>query len=448
MRFSVYSLYALACLLAVGGAILTGIMLLDTFDGQQRNSESAQFTAGKGQVQSMQGVIANRMTRMQTITEEHSRQIMMFLQSLPSNAMQPDNVVQAVNQSIFGSWVPSVKANNSLNGYGLTFTYTNETTGNTFDRTFWVYWDLMTTGTYDYIYAYTNLSDGYIHAYETLWPNFSTPQLGQDMYRFRSTVLAASIKDDDFFTTARVWVSADGNSYWYFTHMRTFQFQGAYANVQSWDVAISWLDLMQTGLTPEANVAAFDSQGYVMAATNKDELARLSQCRGSFNSGNLAATCISHFARSHPILEIRNLYNALHTPAWDDLGAAPIPLQQATLSLSGKRYMAIIATLYSKADLRTTVVWYQPWFVLQTDTVSVTALVCILTMLSTFVLTLLGVFGVLRPLQALGAAMRAVAGTLKEGDGSKETVLEPRKPNVFREVDDIGADFETIVVDF
>eukprot|EP00667_Euglena_gracilis_P013922 EG_transcript_14388 len=110
--------------------------------------------------------------------------------------------------------------------------------------------------------------------------------------------------------------------------------------------------------------------------------------------------------------------------------------------------MAIVATLFAKDNLRTTVVWYEPWVITQADSVSLTALICILTMLSTFVLTLLGVYGVLRPLKALGTSMRAVAHTLKNGDGGKEMVLEPRKPNVFREVDEIGQDFETIVVDF
>eukprot|EP00667_Euglena_gracilis_P015373 EG_transcript_16016 len=378
MRVSVLNLYVLACLLALGGAILSGTILLDTFDGQQRNSENAQFTAGKGQVQAMQGVIANRMARMETISEVHSRQLMMLFQSLPSDALQPDNAIPSLNLSIFNNWVPTVKANNSLNGFGLTLTYPNATNGSSSDRTFWVYWDLLTTGVYHYVYAYTNLDDGYIHAYETQWLDFATPRLGADLFRFTSTVLAASIKDTDFFTTARVWVAADGNSYWYFTHMRVFQFRGMYANVQSWDVAISWLDLMQTGLTPEASLVAFDSQGYVMAATNADELARLSQCRGSFDSGHLAASCISYQARSHPIVEIRDVYNTLHTPAWDALGTEPIQLKQAELFLSGKKYMAIIATLFSEASLRTTVVWYQPWVILQADSVGLTALICIL----------------------------------------------------------------------
>lgn len=47
-------------------------------------------------------------------------------------------------------------------------------------------------------------------------------------------------------------------------------------------------------------------------------------------------------------------------------------------------------------------------------------------------LTLLGIFGVLRPLMALGSAMRVVAHTLRKGDAEREAVLQPRRPNIFR----------------
>eukprot|EP00667_Euglena_gracilis_P003051 EG_transcript_3058 len=449
MRLSVYTIYVTACLMAIGAAILSGVILLDTFHGQQHNSEQAQITAGRGQVQAMQGIIQNRMARMETITEEHSRQLIMFIQTLPSDGLLPVNAISSLNQTIFSDWVPSVRANNSLNGYGITCMYVNETTGDHYDRTFWVYWDLLTTGEYVYVYAYTLPEDRMTHAYRTVWLNYSTAVLADDMYYFDTNAIAANVyKNDDFFDVAQPWVSADGNLYWYFTHMRSFQYRGVWLNFQSWDVGLCWLDLMKNVLTPEANLVAFDSQAYVMAASNPDEIKRLAACRGDFNSGAVTAACISHPAGSHPNTEIRNLYNALATPAWTDLTAAPIPLQQVDVLLAGRRYMAIFATLFSKDHFRTTIVWDQPWVVSDANAVGLTTLICILTMLSTFVLTLLGVFGVLRPLMALGNAMRVVAHTLKEGDGENEAVLEPRKPNVFREVDEIGQDFETIVVDF
>lgn len=45
------------------------------------------------------------------------------------------------------------------------------------------------------------------------------------------------------------------------------------------------LPAMQSGLTPNANLAAFDSLGHVMAATNAAEQQRLAQCRGALTSG-------------------------------------------------------------------------------------------------------------------------------------------------------------------
>lgn len=42
----------------------------DTFAGQQRQSEDAQLTAGRGQVHAIQGVIRNQMNRMMTMAEE------------------------------------------------------------------------------------------------------------------------------------------------------------------------------------------------------------------------------------------------------------------------------------------------------------------------------------------------------------------------------------------
>lgn len=50
-------------------------MPCDTFTGQQAHSEAAQLIAGEGQVRAMQNIILNRMTRMETITEEHGQAI-------------------------------------------------------------------------------------------------------------------------------------------------------------------------------------------------------------------------------------------------------------------------------------------------------------------------------------------------------------------------------------
>eukprot|EP00667_Euglena_gracilis_P001069 EG_transcript_1068 len=303
------------------------------------------------------------------------------------------------------------------------------------------------------MYGWTLPEDGLLHVFRNHWLDFATPQLGEALYTV--DVMSVTIdlyKNDDFFYYAIPWAAMDGNSYWYFVYMRAIQYHGVWFNLQSWDVDLTWLSLMQNGLTAGANVVAFDSRGYVITATNAPEQARLKNClNGGILGADCAAsgcTCISIPAKQHPVAEIRDVYTSLHTPEWDALQSPAIPSQQAELQLSGKRYMAIVATLFSKDNFRITIVWYQPWVVTGIHSVEFTALICILTMLSTFVLTLLGVFGVLRPLTALGHAMRAVAHALKEGSGEGEAVLAPRRPNVFREVDTIGQDFETIVVDF
>lgn len=46
---------------------------------------------------------------------------------------------------------------------------------------------------------------------------------------------------------------------------------------------------MKSVLTEDASFVAFDSQGYVMAATNADEVQRLASCRGSYALGSLAS---------------------------------------------------------------------------------------------------------------------------------------------------------------
>eukprot|EP00667_Euglena_gracilis_P009581 EG_transcript_9739 len=449
MKVSVYVIYVVACLLACGAAILSGIVLINTFDGQQRESEDAQLKTGMGQVTAMQTMIQNQMKRMKTATDANARQFFLQTAGMPDDVFAPGAVIDALNSTIFVNWVPAVKAPDQLNGYGLSFIYTNETSGTNYDRTFQVYWDLQMTGEYEYAFDFTYLEDGLCHAWRTIWNNYSQPVLTEDMYSFNGyTILANTYKNDDFFDFAQPWSASDGNSYWYFTHMRTFYQRGVWMNFQTWDVGVAWLDMMRSVLTEGASFVAFDSQRYVMAATNADEVRRLANCHGAYVDGAIPADCINSPADQHPVREIREVYTALHDPTWDDLLGGPIIPRMTRLTLQGRQHMAITGTLFSKDNFRTTIVWYQPWTNLQGNAVGLSSLICLLTVLSTFVLTLLGVFGVLRPLMALGTAMRAVAHTLKEGDGDTEAVLEPRKPSAFREVEEIGKDFETIVVDF
>eukprot|EP00667_Euglena_gracilis_P000796 EG_transcript_797 len=454
MRISVYVIYLGACLLAFGAATLSGFILLNTFDGQQQQSEDAQATTGRGQVHAIQGVVANQMSRMVASVEERSRWLLGYINTLPPDALQPENAVHSLNSTIFSLWAPAIRANDTVLGNGLTIMYVNATTGQLTGRSYCMYRELLKSDTWNYIYAYSNQPGGVCTAYFVDWVDYYTPQIGKDVYTVDFNALRVNTyKRNSFFDHVYPWASTDGNTWWYFTYMRSFYVRGAWLNVQCWDVTLNWLSLMQSGLTAGSSVVAYDSQGYVITATNQDYLSRVGRCvekgaMGSYCQVQGSCTCLTMLARNHSVAEIQEVYTTLYTPAWDDLTAPAIVAKQEKIQLNGKSYMAIVATLFSKDNFRTTVVWYQPWVNTDTAAIGITALICILCMLSTFLLTLLGVFGVLRPLMALGTSMRAVAHTLKEGDREREAVLEPRKPNVFREVDAIGQDFETIVVDF
>eukprot|EP00667_Euglena_gracilis_P014057 EG_transcript_14541 len=406
MRVSLYGIYSVACTLVCVVATLGGIVLVNTYDRQQSDSEATQLKAGMGQVTAFQTIIGNQMKRMQTASDANARAFFLQTSSLPDEAYAPDEVLNSLNDTIYRSWVPLVKAVNQLNGFGLTLMYTNQTSGQHYDRTFQVYWDMQMTGNFEYAFAVTSLEDGLCYAWRTVWPNYSTPVLVQDMYAFDAySVMAQTYMEDDFYDFAQPWSASDGNSYWYFTHMRAFYQHGVWINFQTWDVAVSWLDMMRSVLTEDARFVAFDSLRRVMAATNPDEVRRLANCRGAYVSGAIPANCISSPADEHPTAEIREVFAALHTPPWDDLAAGPIAPQMATLFLQGKKYMAISGTLFSKNNFRTIIVWYQPWVTPKDDAATLTALICLLTV-STFVLTLLSIFGVLRPLTTLGRAMR------------------------------------------
>eukprot|EP00667_Euglena_gracilis_P033417 EG_transcript_54470 len=116
MRVSVYMIYILACLLAIGAAILSGIVLLNTFHDQQKATEDAQLSTGLGQVTSMQTMIATQMARVETTTDSNSRQLLMRFNTLSDADLGPLNSVKSLNGTIWNSWVPDEKAPNSLNG--------------------------------------------------------------------------------------------------------------------------------------------------------------------------------------------------------------------------------------------------------------------------------------------------------------------------------------------
>eukprot|EP00667_Euglena_gracilis_P029926 EG_transcript_40466 len=118
------------------------------------------------------------------------------------------------------------------------------------------------------------------------------------------------------------------------------------------------------------------------------------------------------------------------------------------VNLHGQPYMVVMATLFSSGEFRTTVLWYQPWTQPSANVPLLVAVACFLTVLSAIVLVLVGTFGILRPLIALGRSMRTVAHHLKYGGGGGGGTALLQRRSMFQEVYDIQLDFETIVMDF
>eukprot|EP00667_Euglena_gracilis_P016561 EG_transcript_17337 len=365
MDVSVYVIYVVACLLACGAAVFTGIVLIKTFDKQQQASENVQLRTGIGQVRAVQSAVRYQMSRMQTATDSNAKQFFFQTASLPASTFTPNNIVAALNHSVFANWAPVLAAPNQLNGFGMSFIYTNQTTGQIYDRSLQAYWTGQKSGVKDFAYATTSLVDNLSHIRRVEWRN-AQPVLGGELGSYEiGARIAGFYTKDNFFQGALPWVAMDGNSFWCFTYLRAFTVHGVPMLLQTWNVATAWLDMMQSALTPNANLIAFDSQRFVISATTPSELLRMSTCQSSVSNGFVDMGCIATPADQHPNAEIRALYTALHLPAWDDTNEGPIDPTMTKLSLRGQQYMAISATLFSADELRTIIVWYQPWVVLE-----------------------------------------------------------------------------------
>jgi len=183
----------------------------------------------------------------------------------------------------------------------------------------------------------------------------------------------------------------------------------------------------------------------VLASRRLKLATRLAACHETYINGAVPTACLSIPADVHPTAQIRNPFNALFQPVWNDLQASRVPFTNGAFAMNGTNYVAVFGTVFSRNELRLNVIWYQPAVNEGSNGGIITSVVCVMTVLSTVVLTVLGIFGVLLPLMRLGHGLGAVARNLK--DGSSGTSVE-RQRSIFTEVDAIGCDFETIVVDF
>eukprot|EP00667_Euglena_gracilis_P000759 EG_transcript_757 len=435
--------------MAALAATLSGVFLSRAFTSQQAESELAQRNLGEGQVRAITLVLDSQMDRMRTHSDANTRQLAMWVAGKSPAAFSPDQVIQTINETLFAAWAPQIRANGSVNGFGLTVMYPPDSPNGTVAQGFGMWKDILHTGVYEYVYSYPEPVNNITDAYEVVWTDFANPQVGSFLYSYDAYALNwDSYMRDDYFSSAVPWLAVDGNAYWTITHQRSLPVAGVTMVVQTWDVGIDWRDRLLTVCSEGAEMVIIDNNDMVMAATTTAEVNRLNNCNAQYVDGVVHAACLQIPAAQYPVAEIRDLRNALYTPQWSDLNAPAMPVTYQSVMLNGRPYMVVVATLFSSGHFRATVLWYQPWTEPPTNEASLITIICVLTVLSTIVLTIFGHFGILRPLIQLGRSMRTVAHNLKYGDGGGGAKGLVQRHSFFSEVLSIQLDFETIVMDF
>eukprot|EP00668_Euglena_longa_P025079 GGOE01031307.1.p1 GENE.GGOE01031307.1~~GGOE01031307.1.p1 ORF type:complete len:886 (-),score=253.83 GGOE01031307.1:1289-3754(-) len=388
------------------------------------------------------------MEHIRSNTEANARQVAVWASRTPSSAFDPSRVVGSFNQSIYEAWSPKIRANGSINGFALTFMYPANTSF-THSRAFGMWKDYSWTGDCTYVYAFPNATNYLSDAYENVWYNFATPCLTRFLYSYDPFVLnRLNYVHDDYFPVPVPWSTKDGNAYWTFAQQRVLEAHGVTMVVQSWEVGIDWRDRLRDVCMGGSEMVVIDNADMVIATTSEADALRLDECRAKYVDGVVYAECLEVPAAEHPVEEIRTLRNALYEPLWSNVTAPAMPVSHHRVQVNGQPYMVVVATLFSSGNFRATVLWYQPWTEVQANVVLLIVGISALTVVSTVVLSVMGTFGILRPLIHLGRSMRTVAHNLKYGDGGGGASGLAQRRSIFSEVYVIQTDFETIVMDF
>jgi len=451
-RISVYCIYVTAWILAVAAITLTAVILLSTFSAVQSASTQAQRDTGYAQVITMNCTIGGTLDRVAMQTDSVLTLFLTQTNALAAADFKPDKVVAALEPILLQALAPVAKEQSSeIDGGGVNLLYpvntANPTAFNfTYSRSVQLWADILMNGTRQLVMSLTNSSDNLETAYEVTYAPNRSLLVGADLYTFEwFSYLSIGKLNDNFYLPAWPWASSDGNAFWYFIHQRFVESHGVQGNIMTTYVGINWLNTMLAVLAPGAELLIFDSNNMTIAATPQEELDRLLQCRENIVDISVVTTCISIDSSQHPIASIRIPFNALYEPEWANLSAPRQPFAYPVFSMNGTQYAAVTGTLVQRDLLRMTIVWYQPLVLVGDNGGAISGLICTLAILSTLVLTVLGIFGILLPLMRLGRGLRTVAANLRKG--STDVVVE-RHQSMFLEVDTIGKDFETIVVEF
>jgi len=446
MQLSVYTIYMLAWALALTSVTLSAIILINTFANVQTASSNTQLETGLGQVITLNLTVITTLNRMKTETMGKLAQFLLDTNGMPSTDFSPDVVMGYLAPVQLHEWSPYIQAADfEIYGYVVNLLYPLNASNYTYDRSVQVYADILSDWSRQLMISITNSTDNLEYAHLIDY-NGANPSIGPVQYSFDwFPWISEALTENDFYMRAWPWAASDGNAFWYFTYQLYYKEHGVEGTVQTLSTPYTWLDAMVTIKTAGAEMLMIDSLNRSIAATPAAEAERLAACRGEFVNGVVPTSCISIPVNVHPTAQIRIPFNALFQPAWNDLHEPRVKFTNGAFPMNGTNYVAVFGTVFSRNDLRLNIIWYQPAVSEGSNGGGITALICVITILSTVVLTVLGLFGVLLPLMRLGKGLRAVARSLREGDTG---VVIERQRSRFTEVDAIGRDFETIVVDF
>jgi len=445
MQLSVYNIYMLAWVLALGSVTLSAVILINTFADVRSASVATQLELGLAQVITLNLTVDTTLTRMKSEAIGKQAQALLDTSALVPADYYPD-VVMYLAYPLMYQWSADVNASDfEIYGYSGNFFYPMNSTDLTYSRSVRVYADILRDWSRQLIISISNITNNREYAHRIEY-NGNIPYVGAFLYSFDwFPWMSEILTENDFYVKAWPWAASDGNPFWYFTYQLYDAPSGIQGSIQTMGTPYNWLGTMLAITDAGAEMLVIDSLNRSIVATPAAEATRLAACHETYINGAVPSVCLSIPADVHPTAQIRNPFNALFQPVWNDLQASRVPFANGAFAMNGTNYVAVFGTVFSRNELRLNVIWYQPAVNEGSNGGIITSVVCVMTVLSTVVLTVLGIFGVLLPLMRLGHGLGAVARNLK--DGSSGTSVE-RQRSIFTEVDAIGCDFETIVVDF
>jgi len=448
MQLSVYNIYMLAWALTLGSITLSAVILINTFADVRNASVTTQLELGLAQVITLNLTVETTLIRMKSEAIGKHAQALLDVSAMRPPNFKPD-VVMYVAYPLMYQWSADVNASDfEIYGYIANFFYPMNSTSYTYSRSVRVYADILRDWSRQLMISTTNNTDNRDYAHRIGYDG-NVPSFGAVLYSFNwYSLISKTLTQNNFYLSALPWAASDGNPFWYFTYQLfwdDFTLGEITGSIQTMGTPYNWLGTMQAITDAGAEMLMVDSLNRSIVATPAAEATRLAACHETYINGAVPSVCLSIPANLHPTAQIRIPFSALFQPAWNDFQAPRVPFTNGAFAMNGTNYAAVFGMVFSRNDLRLNIIWYQPTVNEGSNGGIITSVICVMTILSTMVLTVLRIFGVLLPLMRLGQGLGAVARNLKDGNTG---VSIERQRSRFTEVDVIGCDFETIVVEF